>query len=331
MKRFLVAIVLLTLAACGQAPTPEAGAPSELAPLFGSSSRDEAYGLAKHSTGVYVVGNAGGNTFIRKSGASGNVLWDKYLGTSLRAKHVASDSYDNAYVVGTYNPEKRKQDLFIRKYKPDGGIAWTKHFSDRNARGWVQVRSVAANGSGNLYVVTYDNGFHLSKYSASGSRLWTHHSNTHSYRDVAVDRSGYVYVAGVTSSSLNSGNDMSIHKFDAFGRTLWTRQIHYNGFRRDGVVLQTAVAVSGNHVYLVGNYLWNDTTAYQKVAVTKYNADGVQQWSRPYGLNGLDEALDASADEGGNLYVAGRRYGGPHPQGVGFVIKVSPDFGGREL
>lgn len=72
--RLLIPLLLALLAACGQAPTSEAAAPPQLAPMFGSTSRDEARGLAKHSSRVYVVGTVGPNSFIRKSGASGNVL-----------------------------------------------------------------------------------------------------------------------------------------------------------------------------------------------------------------------------------------------------------------
>jgi hypothetical protein len=317
----LVPLLLALLAACSQTPTPEVDAPAELAPMFGSTSRDEARGLAQHSSRVYVVGTVGPNIFIRKSGASGNVLWDKYIFGSARASGVASDPSNNAYVLGIDYANDYRGAILIRKYTPDGGVAWTRRLSTNYS--YVSANGIAADGGGNVYLLGYRNGAHfLSKYSTGGTRVWTRHGIGGS--DVAVDLGGNIYVAGYTSGVVGDGSNMSIRKFSPSGGLLWTQQVLYKGG------YGTAVAVSGNHVYLVGNYVWNESHD-MKVAVTKYNPDGVRQWSRPYGLYGSDYDWDASADEGGNLYFAGYRFGGPHSSYVGYVAKFSPDFYGREL
>lgn len=316
-----IPLLLALLAACSQAPIPEVGGPSELAPMFGSTSRDQAQGLAKHSSGVYVVGTVGPNIFVRKSDASGNVLWDKYIFGSANVRGVASDALDNAYVLGTNYANDDRGVILIRKYTVAGNVAWTRQLSTNT---YVQANGIAADGSGNVYLLGYRNGSSfLSKYSTSGTRVWTRHGTGGS--DVAVDFSGNIYVAGSTAGVVGYGSNMSIRKFSPSGGLLWTQQVLYKwGYG-------TAVAVSGNHVYLVGNYLWHEQTGEIKVAVTKYSADGVRQWSRPYGLYGSDYAWDASADGDGNLYFAGYRYGGPHSHYVGYVAKFSPDFNGREL
>lgn len=280
--------------------------------MFGSTSRDEARGLARHSSGVYVVGNVGGNIFIRKSNASGSVLWDKYIFGLSTVKGMASDPLDNAYVVGIKYKDNRN--ILIRKYAPNGGVAWTRQISNESYQS-VGVGGIASDGSGNVYLLWDRSGsYFLSRYNTSGTHVWTRLGV--SGNDVAVDLAGNIYVAG---------SGMSIRKFSPRGSLLWARHVRYNqGYG-------TAVAVSGSHVYLVGNYLWNESTRETKVAVTKYNLDGVQQWSRPYGLYGSDYAWDASADGDGNLYFAGYRVGGPHSHYVGYVAKFSPDFNGREL
>lgn len=321
--RSLVLFLFALLAACSQMPAPETEASVNLAPTFGSTSRDEVRGLAKHSSGVYAVGTVGDSSFVRKSDAAGNVLWDRYISGSASAGGVASDALDNAYVLGVAYANDRGG-ILISKYTPRGEVAWTRRVS-ANRDGYAQASGIAADGSGNVYIAGRLNGSDfLSKYSTGGSRLWTFHGVSAS--DVAVDLGGNVYVAGSILGADGNGSDMSLRKFSPSGSLLWARQVHYGSLDYG-----SAVAISGTHVYLVGNYVWDETTRDMKVAVTKYDPNGVQGWSRPYGLIGTDEAFDASADGDGHLYFAGYRTGGGQPYTVGFVTKVRHDLNGREL
>ena len=314
----LVFLLATLLAACSQTSTP--AEPAALAPQFGSSSHDETHGLARHSSGVYAVGSVGKNIFLRKSGAAGGVLWDKYIYRSddQGGFSVASDAASNAYVVAMTEDNLAGKigglDIFIRKYTPAGDVAWTRQFGSRSDD---YAYSAAADSSGNLYVTGESRGGFISKYHTDGSRAWTRHGV--SGNDLAVDLSGNVYVVRFSEG-------LALTKLNPDGGVLWTRVVvDYNkGYG-------TAVAVSGNRVYLVGNYTWHEQTGEIKVAVTLFDTDGVLLWTRPYGLYGSDFAWDASADTSGNLYFGGYRFGGPHPNKfVGFVAKFSPDFGGIE-
>ena len=112
MKRYLVPFALLLLASCSQvAPTPNSH--TDLGPSnFGTPEFDAAYGLARHSSGVYAVwyteGNlhgtpkGGNDAFVRKYDRSGTILWGRRFGTAASdyALGAASDSGNNVYVVG---------------------------------------------------------------------------------------------------------------------------------------------------------------------------------------------------------------------------------------
>jgi hypothetical protein len=107
---------------------------------LGTSSRDEARGVATDSSGnVYVTGwtsgGLDGNTsagssdlFVVKYNSSGTKQWTKQLGSSSadEASGVATDSSGNVYVSGhTYggldgNTSAGNYDVFVVKYNSDG-------------------------------------------------------------------------------------------------------------------------------------------------------------------------------------------------------------------
>jgi hypothetical protein len=326
----LIGPLLVLLAACSQAPIPEA--PAGLTPLFGTSGSDEARALASHDLGVYVAGHTSRNLhgshkgsydiFLRKEDEFGRLLWGVQFGTSSLdiAQGVAADPDFNAYVVGRTHGKlvgshRGESDIFIRKIDPGGGHLWTRQLG---TSGYDFANSVAVDRSGNAYVAAHVGSAVLYKFSSSGVLLWTrpYGSAVSSLNDVAVDGSGNVYVASSAS------RDMVLQKLDPEGIILWTRAVDYSSFDSG-----TAVAVSGSSVYLVGNYQFADLPEDSNVAVTKLTTDGVQLWSNAYGHYGQDNAWDASADRYGDLYFTGytfTSFAGLNAGNYdGYVVKVS--------
>jgi len=290
---------------------------------FGTSGFDEATGLAKHSSGVYVVGSTGGDLdgtsqgsldgFIRKYSSSGSILWARQFGSFGVdvATAVATDASDNAYVVGyVFDDEDHlgNSDVFVGKFSADGSPSWRKKLADtispENATG------VAVAGS-YFYVVGFTDGSlagslggrdaFIRKYTSGGVVVWTRQFGT-SRRDgatgVAVDGSGNVYVAGFTAGALFGSNsdgdvDMFIRRYSSTGGIVWTRQV-------DGAT-SVAVAASGSNVHLAGSNNFTD-----EVRVVKYTTLGSVVWDRLRRDHHRDDiVLDASVDPSGNLYVSG--------------------------
>lgn len=319
------------LAACGPARAPQAQSSDHptLAPQFGGARRAEAYGLAPHGTGAYVVGRTAGSlygphhgdfdAFLAKYDAAGTLVWGRQFGTAKieDAWRVATDAQDSAYVVGRNQNGAGSFNLFLRKYTAQGDLAWARQVGPDGST----LGAVAAQGQ-NIYVPYVAFGeARLDKYDAGGTLLWTLKDRTRSiqtFADIALGQDGSVYLAGTDRDG------MLIEKVSPDGLILWRQSVRFQDFAEQR---GRAVAVLGEHVYLVGDFQWW-ASGERKALVTKFNPDGAQLWQQPYhNLYGTDFAWDAAVDSGGDLYLAGYRVGGPHPSYVGYVSKIAPEGG----
>ena len=113
---------------------------------FGTSSFDQARGIAVHASGVYVAGLTAGtmpgqtsagahDAFVRKYDASGKELWTRQFGTR-NLEDVSGIAADESgiYVVGSTlgvlpgQTSAGSADLFVRKYDAEGKELWTRQF-----------------------------------------------------------------------------------------------------------------------------------------------------------------------------------------------------------
>lgn len=308
MKRTCLAVVVtLLLAACSQ--TPQEATP-DLSPQFGTALNDTATDVALNRSGyIFVVGSS-------------------------------SPGY------GDETRDPADTDGFLRRYDRDGRLIWARKVGGSLSE---RVQAVDTDAAGNSYIVwvaskrtgsfTSDVQNYLSKYSTSGTLLWTRKTADFTYNAevggqyssafVAVDPLGGVYAAGGQQV-----DELALQKYSSSGTLIWEKRngnlsivgsavasdgslylsdtdlIKYSRtggevWRKTDVTRSSGlVAVSGtDDVYLLGG-----DESFGTRFVTKYTSSGTKRWQREVEVstdNGYVPINGFDADASGNLYIAG--------------------------
>lgn len=332
--------------AAGTASTDAVCKPDEWLKQFGTNLEDSASALRVTTNGEsFAFGTTKGalpdetnqgldDVFVEKRDSLGNVTWATQFGTTAAdyAGDGAGDASGNVYYAGqtygafpgfTHIGGNGYADCFVTKLSSSGDALWTTQFG---TAGSDSVQGVTVDGSGNLYVVGHTDGAFsgqtnlgqndafLGRIDSAGNVLWMHLFGTNlgdAARDVVVDASGNVYVAGYTSgllpSQADSGGfyDSFLGKFTSAGDAVWFRQF---GTVRGSEANTLALDASGN-AYIAG-YARIAATAQcpsdnDEVYFRKYDGNGALLLSRQFGTNCLNNASGIQVDGSGNIYLSG--------------------------
>jgi len=219
---------------------------------------ESATGVAASGGAVYVVGLTAGVTnnipgtsvYIRKlDAAAGTAVWTKTFTATNGELNViplavAADA-TGAYVTGqspgplSGQAAGPNQDLFTRKYDPDGNVLWTDQFGTN----FTEYAYAVTAGASGVYVVgttmgllgiqtlpTFDFDGWVRKYDTGGKVQWTKQFGTidreQAFGAIADDTGVYVvgYTRGVLGAASLGGEDAFLIRYDSNGNSLWTLQ-----------------------------------------------------------------------------------------------------------
>ena len=287
-----------------------------------------------------------------------DISWTKLLGTSDQERSegvsTASDGsiYTSGYVYdGDLDGETNAggYDAFLIKYSSSGTKAWTKLFGTSSSDVSYGV-STASDGS--IYVTGktegaldgqtnaggYD-GF-LTKYSSSGTKVWTKllgtSSNDYGY-EVSTASDGSIYISGVTYGALDgethTGNeDIFLTKYSSDGTKAWTKLL---GTSANDHSYGVSTASDGS-IYITG-YTRGDldgetnSGGFSDAYLTKYASDGTKLWTKLLGSSSSDYGRGVSTASDGSIFITGATKsdldGETHSGGVfdAFLTKYSSD------
>ncbi|MDO8413848.1 MAG: S8 family serine peptidase [Gallionellaceae bacterium] len=266
-----------------------------------------------------------------KYDANGNKLWDSQEPTVTRftgGRAITWDSAGNVYVAADY----MDYGYTTIKYGPNGGAPlW------RVSRPCCYARAIALDASGNVYVSGLShNGSNLDiatvKYDNGGNQLWANDYDNGGddtlgwwnavMGQIAVDASGNVTVAGVSSNGLN--NDYLTIKYDTNGNSLWTARFD-GGRGMDDILMDLKMDGSGN-VYVTGfkDAAWGgwNPGGFDYAAI-KYGPDGHPLWFGSYDTDQIEFPYNSAIDHIGNIYLTG--YGSSSGElTVKFILVPAP-------
>ena len=331
----------------------------QLGTASGDTSRDVAVGADGN---VYITGetlgdlggpHAGGrDPFLAKYDTSGALTWTRQFGTTENdyGFAVSVDAAGSAYIAGRTEgdlggPNAGETDPYLAKYDASGALLWTRQ---PGTTSWDDAEGVAVDGDGNVYVAGHTGGSlggplvgaddaFLLKYDPSGTVVWTRQLGTTMSdiaRDVAVDASGGVYIAGHTHGDLGGANaggwDVFLAKYDPSGTLAWTAQV---GSAADDWGISLAVDAAGN-AYITGGTEGDLGGAMGDMDgfLVKFDASGALVWTRQIGTSEWDRTNGVAVDATGAPHLAGTTeddLGGPSAGSFdAFAIKLSPASGG---
>jgi hypothetical protein len=192
--------------------------------------------------------------------------------------------------VGTTEATATGEDIFVRKFDPDGTELWTETFDGPTSEDdWAAGVATTAAGdvvvSGTARVADSDTDLWLRKYDAAGTELWTETYNGTSLDafslddggPVAVDLDGNVLVMGRMRVDYQT-NDWVLLKYGPDGGApVWENTIDIVANNLDPYPEAVAADSSGN---VIITYSWmGPTSASHRFLVYKYDSDGTEVWA----------------------------------------------------
>jgi hypothetical protein len=211
-----------------------------------------------------------------------------------QASAIAVDKEGNVYVTGSSMGSRNgtQYDCTTAKYNKDGKQIWIARHEGELAN------AIAIDYLGNVFVISSRATI---KYDKDGYERWAAYDIGRP-QTLAIDKSGNIYVTGISSSS------PVVIKYDQNGKHLWKWEAGYTGRRSSTLAL--ALDQFGN-VYVAGYSQSESNDNVFRYCTIKLDAVGNQVWVAYYDGPAKfdDRAYSVAVDGAGNVYITGRSIG----------------------
>jgi hypothetical protein len=307
------------------------------AKTYGGTDNDLVYSVQQTSDGGYILaggttsfGVGGGDIFLIKTDAFGNVQWAKtYGGPGYDEAFSVQETSGGGYIVaGITNSFGAGFDILLIKTDANGNVQWAKTYGGTDNDLVYSVQQTSDGGyilaGGTTSFGAGGNDVFLIKTDAFGNVQW---AKTYGEEDDDVAYSvqqtsdgGYI-VAGTTRSFGVGWDDIFLIKTNASGNIVWTKTYGGTGWDEAFSVQQTSD----------GGYIVAGTTSSfgggNNAFLVKTNAFGNLQWAKTYGGINDDRAYSVRQTPDGGYIVAGWTY----PRVLLIKTDANGDIGSCEI
>ena len=176
------------------------------------------------------------------------------------------------------------------------------------------LADIAVDNSGNVYVtgtsfVGSTSDITTIKYNSAGQQQWVRNYDggsllNDSANAIAIDASGYIYVAGQSASTTPDLSLCRLIKYNSAGTLQWA--ITFQGANNTGTNIFSDVETDGSgNIYTIDGCT-EKTTGLDYVTV-KYNSGGTKVWAATRNSTGTanDTAIAMKLDSSFNVYITG--------------------------
>ena len=273
------------------------------------------------SLNVYVTGRSwdwttNNDIVTIKYNNQGDEQWVKrYNGSANnddQAYAMAVSPQGNVYVGGYCTGAGTYWDYFLIKYDTQGESLWVATYNGTGNSNDA-IYALTIDSVENCYVTGYSFGETTDydivtiKYNPDGETVWVtrYDGPVHGLDrgvDIALNRSGEVWVTGASMDSADQQDFVNVH-YNSNGAPQWAERYHGPGIGTDRAC---AIAIdTSNNSYITGTSIGANGTS--DIVTIKYDSDGYEQWIARYdGLaNYIDVATDIALDRFSNVCVSG--------------------------
>jgi hypothetical protein len=302
---------------------------------------------------------------------SGATLWSHVVGAAVddEGAAVAVDPSGNVLLAGYATQVSDfgcgaidsgpNNSAVLVKYTPSGSCIWSKAFGVAGVGNISEVKALATDAGGNVYMLGYligtanfgggnlssttpgESDVLLAKYGPDGAHLWSKRfggaSNQYA-RGAAVDSQGNVIITGFFFGTVDFGGglltsagatDIYVAKFDASGAHLWSKRYgNVSGQESFAVAVDTsdniviAGTLKGTIDFGGGNL---SSAGLGDAFVAKLGPAGAHVWSKRFGDAGDQTGAGVSVDAAGNVFAVGGFAGTINFGGANLVSQGATD------
>ncbi len=262
---------------------------------------------------LYVTGISKNDIVTIRYSPSGDTVWTRRRAAPGFDEPAALtfDAAGDLYVAGT-----SQNDFLLLKYSSSGDLLWNHSYNGAGGSADVAA-ALGFDPSGRVYLAGSANGgasgsdFAVAAYDTAGNFLWDFSYNgpgnsTDLLQSLALDDSGYVYIAG-QSFSAGFGYDFTTLRLDAGGDSVWCRRYNSQANLTDAA---SAVVTDPSGRIYVGGWSVHDGIDFDFIAF-RYRPDGGELWNEHYnGTAGGNDLIRVMVpDDSGFVFAVGESFG----------------------